>query len=498
MNPDGSSVSPNGHANLLQITDPDVNGSYMLPNATTDQKNACLNIAAHQEAECWSILNVTGYITDWIAYNQDECTSNNMAFADCYNYIKLKNGANCTAFTGRSQCMVPHPMDFQGYNKAQAYYVAFNIWNIQNWFYSYYTALTAANGLSQDSVNSIARTLNLPIPKGFPLMDFLASLAYAFGLLSPSGYGALLPKLGEKVAGLGAQAPGEYLLRAVQNSPTLSRNLLDSGDLSQTEIQIAQLGSDLAQITAQLQNNVQNAVVSVLSNFTLFLDLVGDGYFSTQIENLNTLTQNITLSLNTYMVSQALQDDKVIITRAVDTDVNQLQLNGSALGYDTGCGHGYDEWNMCGQWWYDSVNNISYGLESQKDELLNYTDALESLFGSGITTPELLFANSQMCATSSGSTQGNPPGAQVTTNGIWNTECISNLKVCTWDVTNLDVDKEFTDCPAEDSFAREGCGQGTDVNQALVPASYIGPWLTSGEFEGIVCNKRDKGTQNPG
>ena len=490
----------NTQSESFLIIDPDKNGTYILANATAEQRGLCLNVAARQSRECWGVLNVTGFLEDWVVFNQDRCDSEQMAFADCYIYIELGSGANCTAFTGRSQCLPPDPRNFASRtNGAQAYYAAFNIWNIQNWFFSYYIALQGANSLSSENVNTIARTLNIPVPKGFPLMDVLAGLAFAFGLLSPSGYGALLPKLGEKVSGFGAQVPGEYLLRAVQNAPTLSRNLLDSSQLSQTDVQVAQLSSDLARVTSQLQNNVQNALISVLSNFTLFMDFVDDGYFSSQIENLNTLAQNITLAFNTYVVSQALQDDEVIITRALDTDVNELQVNGSAVQYDTGCGHGYNEWGMCGNWWYDSMYHVSYGLESTKDMLLNFTDALDSLFSQGITTPQLLFMNSQFCANAAGSVQGNAPGTGLNTKtGVWNTECISNLKICTWDLTNLDVDKEFTDCPTESSFAREGCGQGFDINQALVPISYIGQWLTSGDFEGLVCNKRDSGTQNPG
>ena len=443
---------------------------------------------------------MTGYIRDWVSFNQKQCDGEEMGFADCFLYLEVGAGTNCTSFTGRSQCPSPDSRTFIGRTHgAQAYYVAFNIWNIQNWFFTYYMAIGGANGLSADSVNTITRTLNLPEPKKFPIVDLLAGLAWSFGLLSPSGYAAGLPYLGEKIAGLAAQAPGEYLLRALQNAPTLSRNLIDKGDLSDSDVQIAELSSGLARIVSQLQTNIQNSIVLVMSNFSLFFDFVQDGFFSTQIVNLNTLTQNVTLSLNTYVVSQALQNDDVIITRALNTDINELQLNGSAYQYDTGCGYGYDEWGMCGSWWYDSTNRISYGLESQKDMLNNYTDPLESLFNQGITTPELLFMNSQYCADAAGSTQGNAPGTSLsTTTGVWNTECISNMKICTWDVVKMSVFNEYTDCDRESAFAMVGCGQGEEIQQATVPASYIGPWLTSWEFQGIVCNKWSKGMGSPG
>ena len=491
-----TSLSPAG-SSLPTYSDPSKTGIYLDSNAPKDQQSTCQNFGAHQFQLCWEVLNITGYVRDWVSFNQARCNGEDMGFADCFVYIEVGGGQNCTAFTGRSQCPSPDPTTFAAhFNGAQAYYVAFNIWNIQNWFFTYYLAVQGANGLVSDNVNTIARTLNLPLPPSFPVVDLLATLAFAFGLLSPSGYAAVLPRLGEKV---GAQAPGEYLLRAVQNTPTLSRNLVSAGDLSKTDVQVAQLGSDLAEITSQLENNIQSSVVMVLSNFSIFFDFVQDGFFSTQIEDLNTLAANVTLSLNTYLVSQALQDDKVIITRAIDTDVNELQLNGSAVDLDTGCGNGYDEWGMCGSWWYDETSNTSYGLESLKDMMINYTDALESLFNQGITTPDLLFINSQVCADVAGSTQGSAPGTSLSTNiGVWNTECIANLKICSWDLVNLGVTNEFTDCDHESSFAMNGCGAGEDTVQVNVPASYIGPYMTSPLFEGQVCNQWGKGMGNPG
>lgn len=112
---------------------------------------------------------MTGYLTDWIAFNQGKCTDKDMGFADCFLYVEVGGGANCTSFTGRSQCPAPDASIYVGRtNGAQAYYVAFNIWNLQNWFFTYYMAVGGANGLAIDSVNTIARTLNLPLPKKFP------------------------------------------------------------------------------------------------------------------------------------------------------------------------------------------------------------------------------------------------------------------------------------------------------------------------------------------
>lgn len=374
----------------------------------------------------------------------------------------------------------------------QVYYIAFNIWNLQNWFFSYWMAIEGANLLTSENVGAICRLLNLPLPKPFPLLEVLSVMAFALGLISPSGWGSIIPRLGERTGTVSTiEVPGEYLLRAVQQSPTLTRNLLATGDLSKTEVQTDQIESGLALIVSQLQTNIQNAILEVMGNFTLFMAFCNQGFFSTQIQNLNTLQQNVTKALQTYVVSQALQDDEVIITRAVDTNVHDLATNASAgnNNYDFGCEWGYDNWGMCSNWWYDTEEDISYGLQSNKNFWLNYTTPLEKLFDQGITTPELLFRGSQVCADAAGATQGNAPGSELNTDeGVWNAECVSNLKICSWETGFLSQQQEFSDCDSDGDFALESCCQGLDLPQARMPYDYLGAWLTQGTFNGVICN----------
>ena len=419
-----------------------------------------------------------------------------MAFADCFLYLELGGGANCSSFTGRSQCFAPDARDFTPDKKVhgpQVYYIAFNIWNLQNWFFSYWTAIEGGNILTSENVGAICRLLNLPLPKPFPLLEVLAVMAFALGLISPSGWGSVIPRLGERTGTVSAiEVPGEYLLRGVQQSPTLTRNLLATGDLSKTEVQADQIESGLALIVSQLQTNIQNAILDVMGNFTLFMAFCNDGFFSTQIQNLNTLQQNVTQALQTYVVSQALQDDDVIITRAVDTNVHDLATNASAVNnnYDFGCEWGYDAWGMCSNWWYDDEEDISYALQSNKNFWLNYTKPLEDLFDQGITTPELLFRGSQVCADAAGGTQGNAPGSELDTDeGVWNAECVSNLKICSWETGFTSQQQEFSDCASDGDFALESCCQGLDLPQAKMPYDYLGAWLTQGTYEGVVCNR---------
>ncbi|KAL8844182.1 MAG: hypothetical protein Q9198_011423, partial [Flavoplaca austrocitrina] len=265
-NPANLSSTTNSSAtppiSALTELNPDKGSTYLQVDSTPAQQSQCVDIAAHQYRFCWQVLNVTGYLLDWVRFNRRTCDEKGMGFADCFSYLQIGSGDNCTSFTGRSQCSSPDTREFKGRtNGAQAYYVAFNIWNIQNWFFTYYLAVNGANGLAAESVDTIARTLNLPPPKKFPILDLLAGLAFAFGLLSPSGYAAAIPLLGRPIAGLAAQAPGEYLLRAMQNTPTLSRSLMATGSLSNSDVQIAALNSDLARIVSQLQTNIQNAIV---------------------------------------------------------------------------------------------------------------------------------------------------------------------------------------------------------------------------------------------
>lgn len=72
---------------------PDKGGTYLQADSTAAQQSQCLDIAAHQYRVCWQVLNVTGYLLDWVSFNRRTCDDKDMGFADCYSYLKIGSQA---------------------------------------------------------------------------------------------------------------------------------------------------------------------------------------------------------------------------------------------------------------------------------------------------------------------------------------------------------------------------------------------------------------------
>lgn len=195
------------------------------------------------------------------------------------------------------------------------------------------------------------------------------------------------------------------------------------------------------------------------------------------------------LGLHTYIISQALAQNNIQITRAVDTDVHELQTNSSNdLAFDTGCTNDYDAAGICGGYWFDSKAKITYSLDNYHDMSTQYHDTLEAIFGNW-TTGELLFGGAARCAASGGAKE-TLAQTIVGGNGVITSDCLSNGKICTWDVTSDTSTGEFTDCPAQPGYFVDGCaggrcGNSGDMAAINVPNAYLGGNLFT---DTCVCN----------
>jgi hypothetical protein len=69
-----------------------------------------------------------------------------------------------------------------------------------------------------------------------------------------------------------------------------------------------------------------------------------------------------------------------------------------------------------------------------------------------LTTPEALFKGAAYCAAASKSNQGSSTPATINGGNI-NTDCLSNMKVCTWSLNaGKDWDPLFSDCSDDAAF----------------------------------------------
>ena len=72
---------------------------------------------------------------------------------------------------------------------------------------------------------------------------------------------------------------------------------------------------------------------------------------------------------------------------------------------------------------------------------------------SGMTSPEILFRGAANCAAAAKKNQGSSDIPVTVSNANVNTDCLSSMKVCTWNLTpSHDWDPIFSDCGDFDAF----------------------------------------------
>ena len=460
----------------------------------------------------------------WWSENSDHCTNNlNVGFANCFYDMTWEGNSNCSDLSSNWYCAEPNVTRFSaGVNQTLDFYVAWNIYNFATWSFSYYTATQYAYSYTTAMIWN--DTLAFEQIKGsFPLGEeiLLGVLTFALGILSPSGWGKELPGKGgatavnnviegaaqesQEASQLGAwilakiftpEVPGEYLLRAAQQAPGFVHTVLvpaETGSINAAIMTSSELTAQLANFAQALSQIIEDVAVNVPDNVTAFAEWTAGGYYF--VEPLMTeqdMVSYIKWGLNTYVISQILQHDNVFIARQVDTNPYDLQHNASASNLSKpsiiGCGHGYNDWNQCGAFWWDSVNNVAYSLSSTSDLWNNYSFDLTTVFDNNLTTPELLFLGSQACQDGFNATADGSPFQNAASGLVGqSTACLSNMAVCTWNLDNgsyefvepwcntggyAQVDYDFNDCAADN---------------VDVPIGYLGYYL----FDGATCESEE-------
>lgn len=378
--------------------------------------------------------------------------------------------------------MCDYPGDFAGYTPQEAYtlYTIFAVWQ---WFQSIYDAIGNADLSATGTVGKIVKTINPEESHAQPLGDFLQALSALTPLLNAPA--ALVKTIGWFTK--------PFTETAMRQSPGVIKQLSPTGTLDSEFVQVNNLYDGLSTIKTTYQQNISNALALVQGNFTTFSLFAADGAFIAPRESLQADTVNLTLSLETYIISQCLTANNIIVTLARETNPQQLASNGSLTTTNLISCASYDEYGVCSDWWYDPGTNAAYGLASITKPDKNYYDLMETMFSSGWTTGADLFLGAKACAdyvAMNGGDKG--PGLDPVT---MKPRCISNIQICVWDFAcPLDDEGcEFTGeygwngCKPQQDYLREGCAGAAATTPVEIPAAYLGALDTTTDSSVIVC-----------
>lgn len=449
------------------------------PSISERQIGNCSDLNQNLTWQCWNQLDMKDYLESWWRANQTQCEQRNASFASCYQQLTGFEQEQCD-MTGPSMCN--YPADFSGYSPYEAYtlYTIFAIWQ---WFESIYEAVGNADLSATGTVGKIVRTINPEVKSTQALGNFLQALSALTPVLSAP---ATLVEAFGKVIG---KAVTETALR---QSPGVIKQLNPSGTLDSEFVQINDLYNGLSIMKTTYQHNISNALAMVQGNFTTFSLFAAEGAFIAPRGSLEANTQNLTRSLETYIVSQCLTANNIRVTLARDTNPYELAHNGSLTTSSLVSCDSYDEYGVCSAWWYDADNNAAYALSSLKDPSTNYYDLMETMFSSGWTSGRDLFLGAKECADYVAANGGdNGPGLNTDTMAP---RCVSNIQVCVWD-KNCGLRDQ--DCAFTGEYGWDGCKPPPNYfenwctnfqyDSVQIPAAYLGALDTTESADLIVC-----------
>ena len=199
----------------------------------------------------------------------------------------------------------------------------------------------------------------------------------------------------------------------------------------------ADIEARLAEYIQLIADVMRDVALNIPGNATAFDEWTRSGYFFSEPEDQGSMTNTIKAGLNTFVISQMLEADNFVIARQVDTNPHDFMWNNTqfvAKGYidcDT-----YDKWNICNQWWYYPPTNTAYSLYQKGHSDQSFVSNVRDLFEGGLSTPDVLFLGSQLCAIGAVGTDptGDPGLTFDYTLGSIGTKCLANVGICTWNL----------------------------------------------------------------
>lgn len=212
-------------------------------------------------------------------------------------------------------------------------------------------------------------------------------------------------------------------------------------------------------VLSQFHINIANALNATQSDFGLFVNVSQNGAYIAKQQSLNASTTQLTRILKTFIVSQALQANNIIITVAKGTNPYEVMRNLSASSstiaqsnaWHVNCHDAYEQmpYGVCDNWWYDGKD--AYSLSNLGERNQNYHDLMIHMFQEGWTTGEDLFYQAARCHQESAiyregyglprysepeSTSSGFGGQLAISPASLDASCSSNVRFCVWNQTH--------------------------------------------------------------
>ncbi|CAO1597530.1 hypothetical protein XANCAGTX0491_001337 [Xanthoria calcicola] len=503
-----SQASPLAHAQTAPPAAPNIQENAEDRRGRPDRLTPSgVNCWIAKDPDCWVEMEMDKYVTAWMLGPSGRvCGTQGIpeGFGDCF--IRLHEmGVICSQIS-RAACgaeissktdqltsseLVPGKVPITDLERRQAFLAATNIVAMNVFFNTWHDASEFAFSETSAKVTQIITTAAPPPEstqdalKSTIINALLAGLAFIPGL---STGGNILSTAARTVRTL--EAPGRALLTA--SSTVYGRIFATDGSAESNLVNIGKLQSSLSDFKDSFKQRLGPALYGAINNETEFLAMANTGAFSAEFPpRIENATAGLESALTTYLVSVALGSAGWYGVVAPNTNVDAL-LSGQLgeVNVDYGCSAVDPVIKQChGKMWHDIPNNQGFTMVQGHSFLNNPYDQFWGFFGNPnghvLTTPEQLLVGAARCRQ-----RPNWGSVGITfENGEMNFDCLSQLKICTYNYEYVQWDGAGNkyleaDCPTEEGFGydRNRYETSSDYSRtshyAFVEPGYMGPMRT--------------------
>ncbi|KAI9850187.1 MAG: hypothetical protein M1838_005996 [Thelocarpon superellum] len=433
------------------------------PQTRTTAPIDCRNTKTGTDASCWTTLNMTSWLNDW--FKTHTCRegdgfahcflrANGMPVTDCYDLNVQSCGSDITNHIDQST--------------PEVFYVLYNIYAINNFYNTWYAAAVAAAGQASGKIDAIVQTLN-PVSKANVDLNIVLTALLAVLNFAPGAIGIAIGDMAKTIQHVASVAS-----TVITTIPGVLKFVFPPTTVDSQRVEIGNLKTQLDHLETYLSGRLGPALNISLYDITVFTSLAELGAFSAYpAPAIDKSTANLDQALTTYLVSTCLQSNGWFGTVARDSNPQQMASNGSNHQYDLDCSS-YDGDGICNMWWYDQQQNNAYSLVSNKSFRDNPHDNLRTIIDQGWSTMPQLFNSARQCNDDGDYNKG----VRLNTDqGTFELQCISQLKMCTYDKRCVSDDCEYVDCDTDDGWGGAYNEDGLDMHVFSVPPGYLGPLL---------------------
>ncbi|TDZ54019.1 hypothetical protein CTRI78_v006597 [Colletotrichum trifolii] len=408
------------------------------------------------QPECWKHLNVSDYITKWLAANGTKADCDTLGFAQCFLAFNGYGGRTCNTLSRETCDAFETVGNAAAYTSPQQFYTLWNIYAISQFFNQFSEALWNGHALAADTIGDIVATISPNTDPDVPSTLLWTTISGGFWLVAASGLNPLFALVATGMAVTTGMS--SFFMSSI------------AGSSNARFITLGQVGSSLAQLIIDYQGSLEKALKELQGNSTLFIAAAEPGGFSARaITSLNIQSEALYHDLQLFILSQALKANGIVSTRS--TGVNVLEFAPQTLG-SISC-PGLGPAGNCYQFWLDPETNNTYALHNPKEYKHDHVDMMNKIYDKKWANLSEIF-KVEDC-------QGKDPSFD----GKSKVTCLANHGFCEYNYTNARnpafgsgfqiASEEFTNCGSDKNWGRP-CSSW--VSSVMVPMSYLGPLLT--------------------